>query len=131
MGSFKPQDKDFKPGMSRSSVGFNAVARPGSFGRYPRTVTPFSGKKVTPGESNAEGRMRGSTVEGQAGIHQNKMLGARISNIGQTALASTSMLSGLATGQTQQAQLFNPKDIKSRARQTGRPLGYGTVYKFF
>lgn len=82
--------------------------------------------------SSIESRMRGSTTQGIIKpLHQPNLLGPRISHIGSGAISNMYMLSGLGTGQTRQAQLFKSKDIKSRARQTGRPLGYGTIYKFF
>lgn len=77
------------------------------------------------------GSTAGSLTRGTSKLHQAQLQGPRISHIGnQSATVATTMLKGLATGQSKTGTIFQQPNFKSRARALGRPLGYGTVYKF-
>ena len=128
--SLKTQDAESR---SMASVGWgrHPAIHPWAFRGRPKETrgTPerYEGEEKDVRTASTAGNL----TRGSAPIHSTKLKGPRISHIGnQSATVATTMLQGLATGQSKTGTIFQQPNYKSRARALGRPLGYGTVYKF-
>ena len=115
------------------AVGWNGTPaiHPWAFrGRPDREWRPAPKRYETEDKETRLKTTGGSLVTAKAPMHAAQLQGPRISHIKQGATVATTMLKGLATNQSTIGPIFQQPNFKSRARALGRPLGYGTVYKF-
>lgn len=142
VGASNPFEKEIKPKPSdpytsgkrlMGSVGWGRrpANHPWSFRGTPKSIRGMGSKRHEVEEKEARtGSSSSNLVQGFAPMHSEKLQGPRISHINQGATVATTMLAGLASEQSGTGPIFQQPNFKSRARALGRPLGYGTVYKF-
>jgi len=118
---------------SKASVGWGRrpAIHPWAFQGRPKTIRGTPARYEGEDKESRARSTAGSLIRATPQMHQEQLQGPRISHIGnQSATVATTMLAGLATGQSKTGTIFQQPNFKSRARALGRPLGYGTVYKF-
>ena len=123
-----------KTDRSAASVGWGRrpAIHPWAFrGRATRVWLPGQKRPEIEDKEVRTASTAGNLEQASSKMHDAQLLGPRISHIGkQSATVATTMLAGLATNQSKTGTIFQQPNFKSRARALGRPLGYGTVYKF-
>lgn len=120
-------DGNNKAGMGK---GRTPAIHPGAFSRKLGKFQGMSKRQEVEDKDVRIGSTGGGLTQGTSSLHTSKLQGPRISHINRGATVATTMLAGLATNQSKTGPIFQQPNFKSRARSLGRPLGYGTVYKF-